>query len=540
MVVLEKKNNTLKITGESVEYITSQNGDFEIRNSVFFLQDSVFKKEYWLGPATNVSGFATDAELETYLTDFFSVESSGDTFVSLNDENGDPINVQNPQFVNLGSVFASDIWVSESIVTNWTDLDGAGGDVALIPFNNLHTAIENSTADAIKSITFHFNRTISLYNVGLGCADHPGKSFSNVKIIVLGSGAVEREVLDDSANNDKLTSYNYEFSPQLGNAIRIEFHTTDTVTITNNTIQKITYVASRLQALKPDGTVTDIDATAGGNLKISLEEFDGDFQNNPLPVANYTDFMLDVTEGLIPGKRPVNKYGRSKNVDSGVETDIWDGANVTDNQPIWLPPTQARGHSIVSSSANDTLLGSGAQKIKIFGLVDWDTNEVSEIVEMNGLTPVPTVNNYVIIHRMRPTIWGADGPADGDISATADVDLTLTAKIMAGENQTQMAIYGIPSTAVAYMTRYYVSSIKASTSLSVEVNLVINPIPNVQSLGFIIKNTLGVTTEGANYVSQDYKPYNRIQGPAIIKLQCSSSSNDTDVSAGFDLILKED
>jgi len=115
--------------------------------------------------------------------------------------------------------------------------------------------------------------------VGLGSIG-TDESFSNVKIIVLGSGAVERTVLDESASNTKYTSRNYQFGPELGNAVKLEFHTADAVWISNCTIQKVTKTATRLQALKPDGATTDIDATAGGNLKVSLEEFESDVSTN--------------------------------------------------------------------------------------------------------------------------------------------------------------------------------------------------------------------------------------------------------------------
>jgi hypothetical protein len=160
------------------------------------------------------------------------------------------------------------------------DLDSAGGDVVSIPFNNLHTAIQNTSTDNPKTILIHFNRTVFLNQVGLGCADHPGDSFSNVVVKVLGSGEVERETFDDSANNTKLTSYNYQFGPEVCNAVLLEFHTADPITITNITIQKVISTSSILRATKPDGTITDIDATQGGNLKVSLEEIESQISDD--------------------------------------------------------------------------------------------------------------------------------------------------------------------------------------------------------------------------------------------------------------------
>ncbi len=248
---------------------------------------------------------------------------------------------------------------------------------------------------------------------------------------------------------------------------------------------------------------------------------------------------LNISEGLVDDAYSVNKFGRSLNVDSGVDTDIWDGANATEDIDIWVGPTQARVHNIVSDDVADTAAGTGARTVRISGLTAWDAAEVHETVTLNGTTPVATTNSYVIIHRMKFMTTGSGGTNAGDIKATAVTDSTLTAVIVAGEGQTQMAIYGVPSTHNAFMTNYYMSAIKASSSLSVECSLLVNPIPDQQMAAFQIKHTIGLATEGSNYMNhQFYLPF-KISGPAIIKLQGNSSSNNTDVSGGFDLVMQE-
>lgn len=189
---------------------------------------------------------------------------------------GKEVGVQNPLPTDGDSVYVKDIWVSQSIVADWQDLDNVGGDLIKIPFSNLHTAINNQTLDNVKRLRVHFNRTISLFQVGIGCAAHSGKNFSNVKVKALGSGGIERTVEDDSNNNAKYTSRNYQFESTLANAIELEFHTIDEITLSNITIHKVSQTSAILKAKKPDGTVRDINATAGGNLKVSLEEIDPD------------------------------------------------------------------------------------------------------------------------------------------------------------------------------------------------------------------------------------------------------------------------
>lgn len=246
--------------------------------------------------------------------------------------------------------------------------------------------------------------------------------------------------------------------------------------------------------------------------------------------------VISLVDGDIAGLSSVNKFGRANNVD-GVPTDIWDMANTVQDVDIWVAATTARIHDIVSSDVGDAAAGVGARTLKVFGLVDWNTAEVSEDITLNGTTNVPTGNAYVIIHRMRVLTKGATSVNEGNITATAQTDGTITAEIYAGQGQTQMAIYGIPSTQTAYMTALWAGLNKA-TAGDVDIFLMENPEPNDELLNFLTKHTLGISTTGSSYVRHLFEPYHKIDGPAIIKLQGRGTPINMDVSAGFDLILK--
>lgn len=255
-----------------------------------------------------------------------------------------------------------------------------------------------------------------------------------------------------------------------------------------------------------------------------------------LPVA----CEIELSAGRLEGYGTVNKFGRSSNVDSAVATDIWDGANATDDIDIWVAPTQARVHNIASSSASDDgdPVGVGARTLRLYGLTNWDTAEVSEDITLNGTTDVATSNSYVIIHRLVVLTKGATSANVGKITATAVTDNTVTAQITAGEGQTQMAIYGLPSTQAAYMTAFYASVVKAGASPKVSIALLVNPEPDSELLNFLLKDMFGLDSTGTSYVYHRRYPYFEIVGPAIIKLQGNSTGDNTDVWAGFDLILK--
>jgi hypothetical protein len=301
-----------------------------------------------------------------------------------------------------------------------------------------------------------------------------------------------------------------------------------------------------IKGQKPSGDYVDFNATAGGNFKMSLEEYDSAFTGDPLPVR---EPLLSIARNLVTGMFSVNKFGRNIEIDSGVTADIWDGGHrigAGGVSLIWVAPTQTRIHAIVSTSDEDSdtggivAQGDGARTIRVFGLTDWDTNEVSEDIIMDGTNAVNTSNSYVIIHRILVLTKGDDalGPNVGVITATAATDGTVTAQIRVSQGQTQMAIYGVPSTQKAYIGRIYANVNKSGGAAGLlDVSLLSNPEPDNELTNFLTKHTFGLQTVGTSAFTIPYYTPKVIEGPTIIKIQTSSNTNDMDVSAGFDLVL---
>ena len=95
------------------------------------------------------------------------------------------------------------------------------------------------------------------------------------------------------------------------------------------------------------------------------------------------DFGLEVSLGNVPDYLGVFKFGQALDCDSGVPTDVWDGADGTTSTDLWVPPTTARLHDLVSSSASDdNAAGVGMRQVQVFGLTSWSTEEVSEVVDL--------------------------------------------------------------------------------------------------------------------------------------------------------------
>jgi hypothetical protein len=250
-----------------------------------------------------------------------------------------------------------------------------------------------------------------------------------------------------------------------------------------------------------------------------------------------TEFALQVARGLITGVTSVNKFGAAPDGVQTTATDIWSRANSSATQQIWLAPTAARVHAIASSSTDDDgdPAGTGARTLRIYGLKTWDLAETSEDVTLNGTTPVNTVQSYVIIHRMKVLTCGASGPNVGTITATAATDGTITAVILPGDGQTEMAIYGVPSIQSFYLSRWSCAIAKASgTAAHVTFELRVNENPNVQTVAFLRKNDLAVQSTGSNNVEKMFHNPVKYAGPCIIKVQGTASAADVDAKAGFD------
>ncbi len=249
------------------------------------------------------------------------------------------------------------------------------------------------------------------------------------------------------------------------------------------------------------------------------------------------DYALQVARGLVSGVTHINKFGTAPDGIQTTATDIWSRADSTPTQQIWLAPTAARIHAIVSSSASDDgdPVGVGARTIRVQGLTSWSTAEVSEDITLNGTGAVNTVNAYVIIHRMKVLTSGATAINVGTISATAATDGTVTAVIAPGDGQTEMAIYGVPSIQSFYLMRWGGGIDRASGSaVTVDFRISVNENPDVQTTNFLRKDGISLQSTGTSMFDRHYAIPAKFAGPCIIKLQGIASAVDTEGEGGFD------
>lgn len=158
--------------------------------------------------------------------------------------------------------------------------------------------------------------------------------------------------------------------------------------------------------------------------------------------AYNTSFLVEVSKGNVPGHSIVTYFGVNKNVTTPEET-IW----IDSTLYTWR--TIAGILTVSSTSASDTLAGTGLRTVRVDGL-DADYNEISEIVTLNGLTAVSTVNSYLRVNKLTGLSAGsADRNAGivyiGDGVVTAGKPANVTNVIDIGANLSHSAFFTVPA-----------------------------------------------------------------------------------------------
>lgn len=165
--------------------------------------------------------------------------------------------------------------------------------------------------------------------------------------------------------------------------------------------------------------------------------------------AGQSEFFVNVALGLVSGHSVFIMRGHnpSQTAASGF-VDMTEFGNIT-----YLAAAETM--DITSSSANDAAAGTGMRTMLIVG-VDGTGAEASEVVALNGLTIVTTVNSYLRINLMVGQSAGSLGHNDGTINATATTAATTQCEIFTNESISHSALYTVPlgKTALIYRVEF--------------------------------------------------------------------------------------
>ncbi len=247
-----------------------------------------------------------------------------------------------------------------------------------------------------------------------------------------------------------------------------------------------------------------------------------------------SDSALAIAMGAVPGVKHINKFGTNHDISTTYEY-IW----VQGNGWTQLPATTLL--EVASTSALDVMTsGTGAWTITIEGLDD-DGVEITDIVELNGQTPVLTALQFSFVNRAYVSSCGTGEVnagivriADDSTSWSVGVPVTtaaIQAMIDATHGQTQQMIYKVPSTHWLFTTRGYITA-DSSKVVTYRFYLML-PGTNCRRIGFEGTLSSGDTVLNFNPYFGPVPPGSIIYADAIVDV------GNAAVSAGLDFILVE-
>jgi len=246
------------------------------------------------------------------------------------------------------------------------------------------------------------------------------------------------------------------------------------------------------------------------------------------------DFFIEAALGRVKGISSISKFGRNPDIGTATDPeDVWGAGG------LWVAPTQERIHNVASSSANDDVGNTGAQRIRIEGL-DRSFSPQTEDVDMNGTSDVATAKAYTRIYRAYVLESGSNGTNVGDITMTAQTDLTVTAQIDADLGQTEMAIYTVPSGFMGLILSVYAVMGDSGGGSAAYTDLRLIQVSNVDtgSPTSRVQHTFSLITAGNSHYEHLFRIPLIVHGPADLILRATEvSNNSTVVSGGFDMLL---
>ena len=280
-------------------------------------------------------------------------------------------------------------------------------------------------------------------------------------------------------------------------------------------------VKSVLTGQMDDGTFDNVGITDSGNLR----------------VANVED-GLSIAKGDVTGHSVVHKFGNAPDFDTGDgEINIWDGADDGESweNMVYDYSSVADIDRIVSAS-NDT------QSIEIQGL-GADTNFVVQAITLQGTNPVALATNLYRVFRMKndnsTDLTGhvfvyTNNPVTDGVPDDAD---SIRAMIQPENNQTEMALYTIPSGKTGYMRSWYVTTAGGSRSSAYIMKLYAREPGGV----FQLKHRSSIFDTATSHIQFNYvDPIKFTEGTDIemtIESEASPAALANAVAGGFDIVL---
>jgi hypothetical protein len=155
-------------------------------------------------------------------------------------------------------------------------------------------------------------------------------------------------------------------------------------------------------------------------------------QSNAGPNSN---FFLEAGKGNLTGYAPIFFVGESESITATESTLMARGG-------VYVFPSVAAVIDIVSSSANDTAAGTGAQSVVVFGL-DANYDEIAEVIPTNGTTISTGTLLFLRVNGFTVATHGTDNINVGDINASHGAN--IISQIEASAGTSRQAVQTVPA-----------------------------------------------------------------------------------------------
>ena len=192
--------------------------------------------------------------------------------------------------------------------------------------------------------------------------------------------------------------------------------------------------ASTLKGVDANGDTHNVPVINNGALRVASEPY-----------------LYAVAEGDVPNHFMFTKLGHVTTV-VNVEQDIWTHGGK------YVFPTTTGSMILQSNSTSDKTGSTGIRTIKI-GYLDQDYASKTEIMSLNGTTPVRTVATDIFrVNSIRAVTVGTGGYSAGIISLSGSTNSNIYRSLDVGETRGRSLIHTVPFGYTLFITGVNISS----------------------------------------------------------------------------------
>jgi hypothetical protein len=238
---------------------------------------------------------------------------------------------------------------------------------------------------------------------------------------------------------------------------------------------------------------------------------------------------LDVARGLRGGISDIDAFGHTEAAPNGTYGPVVHGGTLN-----WLATASAvRVKS--GGNANDTVAGTRARKVMVYGLDETWTLAQEEIDLAGTSASSATTITFMRVYKVVVTEVGtvsSTNEADIEIETTGGTSLCL---VDAGDSHSQMAVYTVPAGCTGYLRRVHLNVDGAKT---VDARTLIRTnTADETAAPYGPVEVIGIRDGIVGHLEIVYEVMTKIPAMSDIWVEGRASAADVDVAAELDLFI---